>query len=291
MINRTRFLDRFSHGIHLLDGATGTMLRKAGMPAGCCAEQWILDHPRPLAALQNAYCEAGSEIIYAPTFLAQPLALAKWNLAAETARINRELVSLSRAAAPGCLVAGNLTTMQGSVDPLQGNASELIRDAYRSQIAALLDGGADLLVAETLMNISEAVTILDLAREMNAPAVMISFACMDDGKLYSGESAADAVYAADRAGAAAVGVNCIAASAALPCLIGKLRAQTKLPLICKPNAGRPVKDLYPVTVPQFTSVMQECISSGSSLIGGCCGTSPEYIAALKKACVLRNCSD
>ena len=96
MINRTRFLDRFTHGIHLLDGATGTMLRKAGMPAGCCAEQWILDHPRPLAALQNAYCEAGSEIIYAPTFLAQPLALAKWNLAAETARINRELVFLAR---------------------------------------------------------------------------------------------------------------------------------------------------------------------------------------------------
>ena len=105
MINRTRFLDRFSHGIHLLDGATGTMLRKAGMPVCCCAEQWILDHPQSLVALQKAYCEAGSEIVYAPTFLAQPLALAKWNLDAETARINRKLVALSHAAAPGCLVA------------------------------------------------------------------------------------------------------------------------------------------------------------------------------------------
>lgn len=267
-----------------MDGATGTELRKAGMPGNCCAEQWILEHPQALVSLQTAYAEAGSEIIYAPTFRAQPLALKKWRLETRTAEINRELITLSRKAAPGCLIAGNMTTMEGCMVDQQESKQEAMRNAYECQMKTLTDSGADILAAETLMNINEAVMILELAQTIGAPAVMVSFTCGNDGKLYSGERITDAVCAAEQAGAAAVGINCVAASATLPALIRTLRTATNLPLICKPNAGLPVNGRYPVGVSEFASILYACIRNGSRLIGGCCGTTPEYISALKKNC-------
>lgn len=272
MLNRDQFIRRFSSGIHLLDGATGTELRKAGLPADCCAEQWILSHPQALISLQEAYAEAGSEIIYAPTFLAQPPALRRWGLEKETERINRELVMLSRKAAPGCVIAGNLTTTQG----LAGDREDT-EDAYRRQVGALVRAGADILAAETLMSIREAETILAAARELSAPAVTVSFACREDGRLYSGERVTEAVQAAERAGAAAAGVNCVPVSDTLPDMIGELRGCTSLPLICKPNAGHPVKGRYPVDPEHFASILAECAGKGANLAGGCCGTTPDYI--------------
>ena len=138
--------------MHLLDGATGTELWKAGMPRNVCPEQWILEHPQPLLALQQAYASAGSEIIYAPTFRAQPMALSKWNLAEKAESINRELVALSRKAAPGCLVAGDMTTMHGCIDPGQEDRPRQMKAAYLRQMEALIAAGADLLAAETLMD-------------------------------------------------------------------------------------------------------------------------------------------
>ena len=277
-MDRFQFRERFSSGIHLLDGATGTELRKAGMPDNRCGEQWIIGHPGTLISLQKAYAEAGSEIVYAPTFRAQPLALKRWRLEAETARINRELLAISRTAAPGCVIAGNLTTMQGcGTDDL----SEM-RDAYRIQMEALINGGADILAAETLMSMTEAELILETASDLSAPAVMISFASRDEHHLFSGETITDAVRAAEAAGAAAAGVNCLAASETLPDLIGRLRAATTVPLICKPNAGYPVKGRYPVGIPQFLAILLRCAENGADLIGGCCGTTPEYIREAKK---------
>ena len=273
-MKREQFAERFSHGVHLLDGATGTELRRAGMPADCCAEQWIIDHPREIIRLQEAYAQAGSEILYAPTFLAQPLALKKWGLEKETEKINRELVRLTRTVSPDCLVAGNLTTMRGSTDD-----PKAMRDAYRRQMEALVDSGADLLAAETLMSAEEAEIILDLAEALSAPAVMISFTCRGD-RLFSGGKLTDVLRAAEEAGAAAAGVNCVPASGELPELIGRLRGITGLPLICKPNAGYPVNGEYPVNIKAFTSVMLACAGNGANLIGGCCGTTPDYIRNL-----------
>ena len=276
MLNREQFIERFLSGVHLLDGATGTELQKAGMSADCCAEQWIIDHPWAIFRLQQAYAEAGSEILYAPTFLAQPLALKKWGLEKKTEAINRELVRLSRTAALDCLVAGNLTTMRGSTDD-----PEAMRNAYRCQMKALIAGEADLIAAETLMNPNEAKVILELAEELSAPAVMISFTCRGD-RLFSGEKLAEAVHAAEEAGAAAVGINCVPASAELPELISRLRGMTELPLICKPNAGYPVQGKYPVGIHEFTSLVMDCAGKGANLIGGCCGTTPDYIRNLRR---------
>ena len=283
MLNRTGFIHRFASGVHLLDGATGTELRKAGMPQNCCAEQWILENPQVILSLQKKYADAGSEIIYAPTFLAQPLALRKWNLSDDTEKINRELISLSRRAAPNCLIAGNMTTMEGFADSRQADYRNQIRNAYRIQMQALISGGSDILVAETLMNSAEAVMILELAQELNAPAIMISFTCMNGERLYSGERIPDALKAAEENGAAAVGINCITASEDLPGLVRTLCNHTGLPVLCKPNAGIPANGRHPVDKLRFSSIMLNCAENGAGLIGGCCGTTPEYIEALRKA--------
>ena len=189
---------------------------------------------------------------------------------------NRELVRLSRTAALGCLVAGNLTTMRGSTDD-----PEAMRNAYRCQMKALIAGDVDLIAAETLMDADETKIILELAEELSAPAVMISFTCRGD-RLFSGEDLTETLRAAEEAGAAAVGINCVPASAELPELIGRLRGMTGLPLVCKPNAGYPVQGQYPIGIQEYTSLLLGCAGKGANLIGGCCGTTPDYIRNLRR---------
>lgn len=245
--------------------------------------EWILLHPEPLVALQKACADAGSEIIYAPTFQAQPAALAAYGLESQTEMINEMLVALSRKAAPRCLVAGNMTTLRGCMDTANETTLDRQISEYRRQIRALVNGGADLLAAETLLHPLEATAVLEAASMENAAAVMISFAAKADGTLYSGHEVENVLPELEAAGAAAVGLNCIAAEKELPLLIQRLRRCTSLPLICKPNAGRPSERGYPVDVNHFAQVMNECIQAGANLAGGCCGTTPEYLAALKKS--------
>ena len=116
MLTKEQFHKKIKAGVRFLDGATGSNLQKAGMPRGCCTEKWILEHPQALIDLQRRYAEAGSQILYAPTFQAQPIALEKEGLAEQTEAINARLVALTRSVSPDCLVAGNLTTLATFTD-------------------------------------------------------------------------------------------------------------------------------------------------------------------------------
>ena len=267
--------------VHLLDGATGTALLHAGMPRGCCQEAWILEHPEAIIALQRSFREAGSEIIYAPTFQANFLALGRHGLEADMDSINARLIALSRKAAPDCLIAGNLTTLRGYLDTADESNFEQMVSVYRKQIRALSQGGADLLAAETLLHPLEAKAVLRAAEEEDVSTVMISFALRPDGTLRSGHDAKSVFAELEQAGAAALGMNCIAADETLLPLVSRLRQNLSVPLICKPNTGRAVNGVRPVNLHMFTDVMRRCIENGASLVGGCCGTTPEYIAALK----------
>ena len=151
MLTKEEFRQKLASGVRFLDGATGSNLRNAGMPKGCCTEQWILENPEPLVLLQRAYAAAGSQIIYAPTFQAQPIALKAVGLDTQTERINEALIALSRSAAPGCLIAGDLTTLATFCDSWNPDNFDLLVENYRRQIRGLIDGGADLLVGETLL--------------------------------------------------------------------------------------------------------------------------------------------
>jgi 5-methyltetrahydrofolate--homocysteine methyltransferase len=285
MLTKEQFQQKIAEGFHILDGATGSNLRNAGMPKGCCAEQWILEHPEPLVALQRAYAEAGSKIIYAPTFQAQPIALKTVGLDKQTEKVNEALVALSRSAAPGCLIAGDLTTLATFCDSWDEGCFDTLVENYRRQIHGLMEGGADLLVGETLLYASEAEAILEAAQLENAGAVMFTFTMQPDGMLFSGRDAGSVLKALEEAGAAAVGFNCVAAGEELPALVQKLRRKVKGPLICKPNAGLPVagpdgEAHYSMTPAEFGRIMAECKKNGAALLGGCCGTAPEFIKEL-----------
>jgi 5-methyltetrahydrofolate--homocysteine methyltransferase len=257
------------------------------MPRGCCTEEWILAHPEALITLQRQYAEAGSQILYAPTFQAQPIALERVRLDKQTETINAHLVALTRSAAPNCLVAGNLTTLATFMDSWDEGQFDVLVENYRRQIRGLLDGGADLLAAETLMYPTEAEAILTAAELEGAGAVMYTFTMQADGSLFSGRDAAPILKELEDAGAAAVGFNCVAADMMTPGLVAKLRRTVKGPLICKPNAGVPVIGddqlaHYPMSPGEFAAIVSDCVKMGAGIIGGCCGTAPGFIEAAVK---------
>ena len=285
MLTREQFHEKIHAGVRLLDGATGSNLMTIGMPRGCCTEEWILNHPEPLVRLQRAFAEAGSQILYAPTFQAQPIALERVNLHRQTEAINAHLAALSRSAAPGCLIAGDLTTLAAYMDSWDPDKFDDLVENYRRQIHGLIDGGVDLLVGETLLYPQEAEAILTAAELEGAGAAMYCFTMQPDGSLFSGMEAAPVLQELEEAGAAAVGFNCVAAGILLPGLVSKLRRQVKGPLICKPNAGIPEIGSdqlphYPMNPEEFGSVLADCAAAGAPLLGGCCGTTPAHIRAI-----------
>ena len=286
MLTREQFTELLKGGPLLLDGATGSNLQKAGMPRGCCTEEWILANPQPLVALQRAYANAGSRIVYAPTFQAQPIALERVNLHKQTETVNAHLVALSRSAAPDCLIAGDLTTLATFMDSFDAEKFDRMVENYRVQIAGLLEGGADLLAAETLMYPLEAEAILTAAELEGADAVMYTFTMQPDGSFFSGREAGPVLRELEESGAVAVGFNCVAADSFTPGLVSKLRRFVKGPLVCKPNAGIPVIGddglaHYGMAPADFAQIVSQCAECGAAILGGCCGTDPRHIAALK----------
>jgi len=285
MLTKEQFHEKLTSGFCILDGATGSNLQKAGMPRGCCTEKWVLENPKALIALQHKYASAGSRILYAPTFQAQPIALENQGLADRTESINARLVQLTRSVDENILVAGDLTTLATFMDSWDPEKFDLLVENYRRQICGLLEGGADLLAAETLLYPQEAEAIFTAAELEGAGAVMYSFTMQGDGSLFSGMDAGPVLAELEQAGAVAVGFNCVAADMMTPYLVSKLRRHVKGPLLCKPNAGNPVilEDglaHYPMGPEEFADIAKQCRDLGATLLGGCCGTTPEHIAAL-----------
>ena len=284
MLTKAQLQEKIGSGI-LLDGATGSNLMLYGMPRGCCTEQWVLENPEALIRLQRQYAEAGSGIIYAPTFQAQPMALQKVGLENETESVNARLIALSRQAAPNALIAGDLTTLSAFCDTWDPANFDLLVANYRRQIRGLIDGGADLLAAETLVYPQDAEAILTAAELEGAGAVIYSFTMQSSGILFSGADAGPVLKDLEDAGAAAVGFNCVGADMMTPYLISKLRRYVKGPILCKPNAGNPVIGddgiaRYDMAAEDFAKILKDCKEMGAKLLGGCCGTTPKHVAAL-----------
>ena len=286
MLTSAQFQTLCAAGPVLLDGATGSNLMKAGMPRGCCTEEWVLAHPEAIVALQRRYAEAGSRILYAPTFQAQPIALARVGLDRQTEAVNAHLAALTRSVSSDILVAGDLTTLAVYLDSFDPANFDLMVENYRRQIKGLIDGGVDLLAAETLMYPLEAEAILTAAELEGASCCMYTFTMQSDGSFFSGREVGPVLQELEQAGAAAVGFNCVAADAFTSALVSKLRRFVKIPLVCKPNAGVPVigEDQlphYPMTPEDFTAILRDCKAMGANLLGGCCGTDPAFIAGLR----------
>ena len=287
-MNREEFAALCSTRPLLLDGATGSNLMKRGMPRGVCTELWIDAHPEILLDLQREYVAAGSDIIYAPTFSANRHTLQREGLGDQVGELNRRLVALSRQAAGGkALVAGDMTTTGVPLEPNGPMEYNRLHEIYREQAAALAEGGADLIVIETMLGIDETAVALEAAREVCDLPVLCSLTVQSDGSAYFGGNCVDAVEELQELGASAAGVNCSCGPEQLVSLVRNMKAVARIPLLVKPNAGMPAisddgEAVYPMTAAEFATHMRVLLEAGANLIGGCCGTTPEFIAEMKR---------
>lgn len=276
-------------GVVILDGATGSNFRKAGMPVGVSTELWALEHPDVVLELQRGYVDAGSQIIYAPTFSANRIGLAMHGLEDRLEEINAGLVRLSKQAAGGkAYVAGDLTTTGKILEPRGDMRYDELYDVYKQQIQVLCDAGADLLVAETMLGMDETMAALEAAQAVCDLPVMCSLTLEADGHLLYGGTAVEAVETLQEMGAAAVGLNCSVGPDQLEAVVASMKAVAKVPVIAKPNAGMPAMDdqgfaHYSMSPEDFAAAMRKLVWRGARIVGGCCGTTPEYIRALADA--------
>ena len=271
----------------ILDGATGSNLMKAGMPKGVCTEQWICENPKPLQELQKAYEKAGSQIVYAPTFSANRISLKNYGLESQVEELNKALIEISRTAVGNkVLVAGDLTTAGNQETPYE----ELL-ETYREQILVQDQEGIDLLVAETMLGVTECMAVLDAAASVCSLPVMCTLTVESDGSLFFGGNIYEAVETLEEMGADAVGINCSTGPDQLLSVVENMRKRVHIPLIVKPNAGMPVindqgQPVYSMEAREFAAGMKHLVDAGADIIGGCCGTTPEYIQKLHDTFVL-----
>ena len=270
-----------------LDGATGSNLVKAGMPSGVCPEQWILEHRDVMLKLQKDYVQAGTNILYAPTFTANRIKLAEYHLEKNMSAMIHELVAISREAAassPGhtVLVAGDITMTGEQLKPMGKMELEDLIDIYKEQILSMVDAGVDLLVVETMMSLAETRAALIAAKEVCDLPVIATLTFEADGRTLFGTDAKTAAIVLESLGASAIGANCSTGPAQMESIISDMVTHTRIPVIAKPNAGLPFLDengntCYNMEAEEFTEEMEILVNAGASILGGCCGTTPEFI--------------
>ena len=270
-----------------LDGATGSNLVKAGMPSGVCPEQWILEHKDVMLKLQKDYVQAGTNILYAPTFTANRIKLAEYHLEKNMSAMIHELVAISResaASSPGhtVLVAGDITMTGEQLKPMGKMELEDLIDIYKEQILSLMDAGVDLLVVETMMSLAETRAALIAAKEVCDLPVIATLTFEADGRTLFGTDAKTAAIVLESLGASAIGANCSTGPAQMESIISDMVTHTRIPVIAKPNAGLPFLDengntCYNMEAEEFTEEMEILVNAGASILGGCCGTTPEFI--------------
>lgn len=273
----------------LLDGATGSNMLKAGMPRGSCTETWIAGHKDILLSLQRAYVDAGSAIIYAPTFGANRISLKEHGCTEPVDQLNQLLVSYSKEAADGrAFVAGDITTtgkILGFDDDYEYTDAY---DNYCEQIQALVNAGVDLIVAETMISFDETTAAIDACNNVCDLPLMCTMSVNSDGGIFYGGNLIHAATDLADAGADAVGLNCSVAPSHLSSIVRNIAKKVTCPIIAKPNAGLPVIDFegnatYTLTPEEFAEQTVYLYEQGATILGGCCGTTPGYIRALKQA--------
>ena len=273
----------------LTDGAWGTQLQVLGLPVGHCPEEWNLAHADRIEKIARSYVEAGSRVVLTNTFGANRVVLDKHGLAERTVQVNQVAVEISRRA------AGDRADVFASIGPsgkmlMTGQISpDELQSIFSEQASVLADAGADGLVIETMTDVEEAKVALEAAKQTGLPVVV----CMvfDSGKdldrTMMGTTPEQAAGQLEAAGADAIGANCGQGIAGTVEVCRRFRAATGLPIWIKPNAGIPeVVDgriIYKTTPEEFARHAPELVDAGVDFLGGCCGTTPEFIAAIADA--------
>ena len=231
--------------------------------------------------------QAGTNILYAPTFTANRVKLAEYHLEKNMTSMIRDLVAISKKAAestPGhpVYVAGDLTMTGEQLKPMGKMELETLIDIYKEQILCLVDAGADLLVVETMMSLAETRAALIAAKEVCDLPVIATLTFEADGRTLFGTDAKTAAIVLESLGASAIGANCSTGPAQMESIISEMVSHTRIPVIAKPNAGLPFLDengttCYNMEAEEFAEEMEVLVNAGATILGGCCGTTPEFI--------------
>ena len=292
----TQFADIFTNRPILADGAMGTVLYARGVFINRCYDELNLTDPGLILSIHEEYLQAGSEIIETNTFGANRFRLARHGLAGSVAQINAAGVKLARQAvdhlkekqAGEAWVAGSVGTLGVRLEPLGKTGLDEARAAFAEQIDALAEAGADLIIIETMSALNEAREALAAAREV-APdlPVLVMVTVDDEGNCLDGASPAQAASLLTEWGAGAIGVNCSTGPATALTAIEAMRAATALPLAAMPNAGLPRavegRNIYLCSPEYMAEFARKAIVAGVQFVGGCCGTTPNHIRAMRSA--------
>src|ERR1039458_9560874 len=285
---REPFLDRIDKRPVVCDGAMGTMLYSKGIPLNRCYDELNAGMPQLVKEIHLAYVKAGAEVIETNTFGANKFRLEKFGFGEKIRELNLAGARLARQVpADHLYVAGGVGPLGVRLEPLGLTTLEEARGAFREQISALIEGGVDLIIIETMMDLNEAHQALLAAREVGQFPVVVQITVQADGSTPTGTPAEDFARALDQWGADLIGVNCSVGPAAVQETLERIAAVTGKRLSAQPNAGMPRtvdgRNLYLCSPEYMASYARRFVQAGARLVGGCCGTTPEHIKAIKNA--------
>ncbi len=285
-----RFLQRLQEkSVLVADGATGTNLQKVGLTGGMHAEDWVLDCPEKILDLEKAFVKAGSDIILTCTFGATRLRLKGAKHSDEAPLINHRAAELACQAAStaGVLVAGSMGPLGQLLKPYGPVTPEEGRAAFAEQAKALVEGGVDFLLIETHFAFEEANAAFEGARSVTDLPVVVSFSYDRGTRTMMGAKPADVIRKYKAMGATLAGANCGTTLENMETIIRDYAAtEPGFPLWAKPNAGMPRNEggqaVYDVTPEQMAAFASKYVELGARIVGGCCGSTPEHIAAIAR---------
>lgn len=297
-MTKKEFRDRIKKSKLILDGATGSNLQKRGMPVGVCPEEWIIENSDVLKQLQIEYIQAGSDVLYAPTFSGNRIKLEEYGLDDKLLEINTKLVEISKAAVEEGLtdeekkagrkvyIAGDITMTGKQVYPVGPLMFEELVDIYKEQIKCIVDAGIDFIVVETMMSLQECRAAVIAAKEVCELPVMVTLTFNEDGRTLYGTNPETAALVMTTLGADAVGVNCSTGPDKMIEIVKTMTEYADIPIVAKPNAGLPKLEdgvtVYDMGPEEFAKEMMPLVEAGADVVGGCCGTTPEHIKLLNE---------
>ena len=277
-------------GVLLLDGGLGSMLQAAGLEPGVIPEVWNLENEDEVLKVHAAYAAAGCDCVTSNSFGASPAKLAHYGLEDDCEAINLKAARLAKKAAPGLLVMGSIGPTGMLLAPMGQARPEEVRAGYVRQIRGLVDGGADVIFLETFSDINEALLALeavDLSGAKVECAATMTFNRTPRGFFtMMGNTPAQAAKGLAEAGALAVGANCGQGGEQMLVLAAEFTKAARTPVIMQPNAGLPRledgRTVYDEDAKVTAGWIGKILAAGASIVGGCCGTTPEHLAALRK---------
>src|SRR6266581_1195082 len=288
------FLERLAKSPVLCDGAMGTLLYSKGIFINRCYDELNLSQPELIRGIHHEYLQAGAEIVETNTFGANSFRLARHSLADRVRDFNLAGARVAREAAKSfdVWVAGSVGPLGVRIEPLGKTSFDEARAAFREQIAALVEGGVDLLMLETFGYVEELHQAILAARDVNPAIPVVAHVTIDeDGNCLDGSTPESFTPRIEAWGADVIGCNCSVGPVAMLDVIERVRTLTSLPLSAQPNAGIPRsvdgRNIYLCSPEYMASYTRKFVAAGVQLIGGCCGTTPDHIRAMKSALRVR----